>query len=522
MAAGRGVFLTGATGFLGRYLLRDLLASGRPVTVLVRDKRRTHAEERIAELVAFGSQALGRRLPRPLILTGELGTLGVDLPIADRRWLAREKPAVLHAAANLSFHPEWDGEPERTNVGGTEELLRLSQALGLTEWHHVSTAFVCGRRRGTIYEADLECGQAFHNAYEQSKFDAERSLRRARGLRLTVYRPSVIVGDSRTGYTCTYAGIYRFLELAARLADAYTPLSRGGGSVAHRHPLPRRPFPLRLPVRGEALCNLVPVDWVSRAILAVMDRPRRQGRTFHLTARSPLTANRLHAVAAEELGLEGSHLTGPEHIKDPSRLEELFHEGIQEYRPYLGGRPVFDFTNTAAALPDLPAPPVGGPLLRRLIRFAVTDHWGRAAPRREPPHRLAEGLDCATYLEQTFPRQARRSRLARTARLNLLVALDIHGPGGGQWSFQWTEGELAFVRRGLLDAADVAYHTDTATFQAVLQGRQSLQQAFFERHITIAGDLETALKLATLLAAFLRENPRSSRQRKEASDALRC
>src|SRR5260370_878437 len=77
---------------------------------------------------------------------------------------------------------------------------------------------LCGRRSGLIAEADLDTDPSFDNPYEESKFQAEQLLRRTPGIRATIYRPSVIVGDSRTGYTSTFTGLYRFLELGVRLA----------------------------------------------------------------------------------------------------------------------------------------------------------------------------------------------------------------------------------------------------------------------------------------------------------------
>jgi thioester reductase-like protein len=502
MPADRDVFLTGATGLLGRYLLRDLLLSGRHVAVLARDRRQGSAAERVAELVAFWSDNLGRPLPSPVVLAGDLGLPGLGLTLADRQWLGRHTPAVVHAAANLSFRST-NGEPWQTNVDGTAALLELCRGVGASEWQHVSTAFVCGRRTGTIREDDLGCGQDFHNPYEQSKFEAERLLRSARHLRVTVYRPSVIVGDHTTGYTSNYAGFYRFLELAARLAEAQADATA-----------PRR-LPLRLPLSGEERWNLVPVDWVARAVVELIGRPRWHGQTFHLVSRAPVGGRLLHAVASEELNLTGVELVGPTGGGPPGRLEQLVIDSLEEYWAYMQGHPEFDARNAAAALSD-PPPLLDRAALARLIRFAVADQWGRCH-RREAGH----SSRCAEYIEKTFPRQATESRLARAARLHLLIALDVRGPDGGQWSCRWTHGELAYVKRGVEPGAAVVYHTDTDTFDAILQGRQAPQQAFFEQRLAITGDLETALKLATLFSQFLRENPYPRSHRTEAMDATR-
>ena len=126
-------------------------------------------------------------------------------------------------------------------------------------------------------------------------------------------------------------------------------------------------LPVRLPLSGAEVWNLVPVDWVSRAIVELMARPQWHGRTFHLVAREPVSTRLVRDVGSEVLKLSGVEFAGSEPVKQPSRLEQLFLEGIQEYWPYLGGNPVFAWANTSAALPDLPPPVVDCAMPERLI-----------------------------------------------------------------------------------------------------------------------------------------------------------
>ncbi|MBN9119325.1 MAG: SDR family oxidoreductase [Planctomycetes bacterium] len=195
-----GILLTGATGFLGRYLLRDLLAAGHRVAVLVRPAGATTAEDRVRELTEFARETAGRRLPVPAVIPGDLCEPGFGLTAADLR-LARNQGSVVHAAASLSFRRTADGEPHRTNAAATRRLFEWCTESGVRTVHHVSTAFVCGDRTGPILETDADDGQQFHNDYERSKRAAELAARKFSELRVTVYRPSVIVGDSRTGDT---------------------------------------------------------------------------------------------------------------------------------------------------------------------------------------------------------------------------------------------------------------------------------------------------------------------------------
>jgi thioester reductase-like protein len=487
----RHTLLTGATGFLGRHLLRDLLLSGRPAVALVR------SPERLVEALDSCYRLAGRVLPTPVILQGDLALPNLGLGLTDRSWLGRHCGVIVHAAASVSFQATPGGDPWRTNVGGTTELLRLAQGLGIGRWHHVSTAFVCGRRSDIVREDELDLGQELRNPYEASKLEAERVLLAALGLGLTVYRPSVIVGDSVTGYTSSYTGLYKFLGLAGRLA-------RGGELT------------LRMPLSGDEACDLVPVDWVSRAVVELLGQP--PGPTYHLTARPPTPARAVLDAAAEGLGLRGMTFVGPEGVTAPSRLEEAFLDGVAEYMPYLGGTPAFDCRNTEAALPHLAPPAVDGPMLRRLIRFAVGDNWGRRA---SVARSGIQDSACASYFEEEFPRLAARSGLARAVGLDVLVGFEITGPGGGLWSCRWVRGELAYVNRGLEDGAAVTYRADVRTFEAITRGREGPQQAFFDERLAITGDLETGLKLAALFAQFLHEAALTSTERTEADAAVR-
>jgi thioester reductase-like protein len=474
------ILLTGATGFLGRWLLRDLLAAGRRVAVLARDGA-APADERVRELIGGWAAELPRRHDLPTVIVGDLRAPKLGLSAVDRDWLRRNCGCVVHAAADISFRPE---KSWAANVEGTARLLEL----GIAEFHHVSTAFVCGDRAGPIHEAELDAGQKFHNEYEHSKFEAECRVRATRSVRATVYRPSVIIGDSRSGVTTSYQGLYRFLLAAQRLAAA-------DGRMA-------------LPFSGAERRSLVPVDWVAGAIVRLMDRPAHHGRTFHLVSPAPTLVSQIKAAADELLGTARLRLEAP----GRSPVESSFLRLVSGYESYLRSDPGFDCRNTLAALPDFPAPAVDRPLLKRLIHFALADGWGR----RQNPESL---VDCADYIERFLPAAARRS-VMRELPIDVSVGLDI--AGAGRWRCIWTGGDLVAVRREPCAGADVVFRADAETFGAVVRNRLSPQEAFLTRRIDIEGDVERGLKLAVLFGELLREFPYNRFTRAEAADAVAC
>ena len=500
MAELRAILLTGATGFLGQYLLQELLRNQHPVAVLARDSRQGRAAERIGRIVRSCNNRLNLNLAFPTVLTGDLGQPGLGLNAADRAWLARNCRAIIHSAASLSFQETIAGEPWRTNVAGTDTLLQLCNSLGIAEMHYVSTAFVCGKSTGLVAENALASAPEFHNVYEESKFEAECLVRRAPGLCASIYRPSVIVGASDNGHTGSFSGSYRFLEMGVRLARANCPAGQGH-------------LPLRLPLCGDEPLDLVCVDWVARAIVQVLGKPHLHGRTFHLVSRSPTTTRLIRDVAVNILNLQGVEFAGSSEIDNPTSLEQAFLTSIEEYWPYLLSRPQFDRTEAAAAIE--PPPLVDRPMLERLIGFALSNRWGRASKPKGTLHAKASlPFDCAHYIEEVFPVRANASRLAHEAGLDLLVSVDLGSPAEGQWSCQWRRGDLVHVHRGLHPGAGVTFTTDSATFEAIVLGRQTPQEAFFEQRIAISGELETALKLVVLFGQFLIENPGAQPKRK--------
>jgi len=511
------IFLTGATGLLGRYLLRDLLASGHRVGVLVRDGQQRMASDRLEELLAFGSETLGRKLPKPVLLHGDLIAPRLGLGVAEWNWLARQAEAVIHSAAQVLYRPTPDGEPWETNVNGTRRLLEVCRSLGINEIHHLSTAFLCGDRSGIVYENELDCGGGSNNAYEQSKFAGEQMLREFDGIRATIYRPSVIVGDSRTGYTSTYHHFYRFLELAVRLSSR--PASPPDTSK-----LGRQRLPLRLPLTGEETQNLVPVDWVSHAILSLLRRPQWHGRTYHLVARQPVRLREIKGIIEDLLCIEGIQWVGRDGLADPTLLEQLVLEQFQDYWSYLQSDLVFDCRNTRQALPDLPPPLFDRELVIRLLHFAQQDNWGRGRARDQVASErscASASNDLAHYLERVLPEQVHQSPVAHALPRGLRFAIDLNGPGGGQWTCYCGDRSIR-VQRGRDLGAALTYRMDAPTFEELVHGRQTARKAFFDGRIEIEGNKEKALMLAILIEQFLGERPDRPAEMEASHAGVEC
>jgi thioester reductase-like protein/NAD(P)-dependent dehydrogenase (short-subunit alcohol dehydrogenase family) len=178
-------------------------------------------------------------------------------------------------------------EPEQraANVEGTQAVIELARRLDAT-LHHVSSIAVAGDFRGEYTEADFDIGQQLPTPYHQTKFEAESLVRSTSGLRYRIYRPAVVVGDSRTGEMDKIDGPYYFFGMLAKLAV-----------------LPRL-TPIMLPDIGRT--NIVPVDYVADALVALIHAdgsPSSDGRTFHLTSPKTIGLRGIYRGVAAAAGL---------------------------------------------------------------------------------------------------------------------------------------------------------------------------------------------------------------------------
>jgi nucleoside-diphosphate-sugar epimerase len=335
------LLVTGATGFIGRETVRRLLAAGRDVIVLARDRDGTPAARRVATAL---EAAPG---PRLQVVEGDLTAPACGLAPADLRRLRAGVETVIHCAGDTTFAPEALGPYRAGHVDGPRALLDALAGGRLARWAQLSTAFVCGRRGGLVREAESDVGQTFHNVYERVKLEAETVVRaagRRRGVDVRVFRPSIVVGAAPPTAGGTPSSVFfGFIRLAAALAR----LTDG------------RPARVRIAGAPDARFNIVPVDYVAAALVALAEHPGAAGRTFHLVARDAPTQAELLSMLAARLGVSGLALVDARRgaLDDPSPLERRIARRLQGYEPYLVQDVRFDDANVRALLDARLAPP---------------------------------------------------------------------------------------------------------------------------------------------------------------------
>ena len=451
----RYTLFTGATGLLGEYLLRDGMQAGERYAVLVRPSRVESARGRVESMLARCEDRCGLTLPRPVVLEGSLTEPGLGLTLEDRRWVADHCDRVLHNAASLIFYKDEKGEPERSNVEGTRNVLDLAENAGIRTFHHVSTAYVCGVRDDVCHESQLDVGQEFGNDYERSKVAAEKMVRESGFLDcVTVFRPAIIIGDSQTGYTSTYHGFFTPLKVAHVMA-ASTGLAVVDGS----------PLLKALGFNGTECKNFVPVDWVSAVMSLVMRQSETWGETYHLVPRNRVSVTETTKVFEEAIK---RFYTGKVKKKDGpapawSDVQEMFRTQMSVYQSYWRNDPVFDYSNVTKVAPHLPCPEVDYPMLMRMAMFALENGFGwPKKPRLLPPIDIHE---CLTAV----PRQHGVS--------DMKVGLQINGRGGGQWTLRCSEnGVIRKIERGLPQESPLIY-LNNETFAKLLERKSDVAEA---------------------------------------------
>jgi thioester reductase-like protein len=374
------VFMTGVTGLLGSYLLRDLVLSGRSVAVLVRRSRKQSPRSRIESMVSQWEAEVGRVLRRPRVFEGDITLPRCGLDDDAIGWVRLNCDTLLNNAASLTFDGTGpDQEPWRSNVNGVRHLLDLADRSAVGRLHHVSTAYVCGLRSGVIREDEIDETGTFANDYERSKAIGERLIREAKHLEsFTIYRPSIIVGDSRSGFTSTYHGFFAALRLAHTLVRS-VPLGATNSEALLGF----------LGIQPHWHKNFVPVDWVARAIGRLLGRDDAQGQTFHLTHPAPVPMSLVGSVIQEAVERFSETASGNDaQGRSESWFATNFRSELDIYTKYFRDDPVFDRSNVLSMIGADDVPLIDRASLLRMSEYAITNGF------RSVPSHMAATRPC--------------------------------------------------------------------------------------------------------------------------------
>jgi NAD(P)-dependent dehydrogenase (short-subunit alcohol dehydrogenase family) len=251
-------FVTGATGFIGRHLVAELLKRDGTIYALVREGSRGKLDALAQRLDA----PAGRIVP----VAGDLSKPGLGIEDFDE-----PIDHLFHLAAVYDIEADEESS-ERANVEGTQHVIEFANAHEVGRFHHTSSIAVAGNYEGVFQEDMFDEGQRLPHHYHRTKYESERLVREGVQTKTLVYRPGIVVGHSETGEMDKIDGPYYFFKLLQKL----------------RHALPEW-FPLAGPEGGQT--NIVPVDFVARAMDHIAHLPDDElpSDTYHLVSPEPMT-----------------------------------------------------------------------------------------------------------------------------------------------------------------------------------------------------------------------------------------
>lgn len=365
--------LTGATGFLGRELCARLLLSGADLLVTTRrknDETLDGARDRIGAMIVKCDPNVS--LERFSVAFGDVTEKNFGQDAETEAWIARKNEPIqlIHGAAEVRFDLPYP-VMKKQNVEGTGQVVQLASALHarglLRRFDHVSTTYVAGDRTDVALETDADVGQRARNDYEKTKLEAELLVYRARdaGLPITVHRPSIIVGDSRTGHASSFKVLYWPMKVYAR----------GRWRTLFGRP--------------DCAIDVVPVDFVADAMMALLPRDEATGKTFHLAAgpERQSTIAELVALAEAEFQRGRIRYLDPDFYMRWLRpmilpILKLVRPDVAErggvYLPYFRANPTFDVAQASAILTPLGVvPPRVQDYFGAILRYAKESDFGK-------------------------------------------------------------------------------------------------------------------------------------------------
>ena len=366
-----GILLTGGTGTIGSAVALALLQEGHQVYFLVRGKRGETPEQRVRDALSFYGNDIN--LEALNVFEGDIESSPCcGLSENSQNRLREETEEVVNCAADLGFG-QTPSQSWSTNVGGAQNLLELGRLLGAGRFHHFSSAYVCGKKEGIIYEDDISKDYGFHNVYEETKCEAEILLgdksKNPLWCNTTIYRLGVVLGDfQKGGIISGFSGYYGFANILFRLKHQLFA-SKGSDLI----------LPSKRSCSEKANLSVVSLDRLVETFLRIRESDDSMGLTLHLTSQ-PVSCRKLLEIVLDELNIKEIEMIEGENGKAfegtnnklLSKLESDFHNRIQDFFPYLSEERWFDTTNMRSVLGEQYEPQViSEDQLRQALSYAV-------------------------------------------------------------------------------------------------------------------------------------------------------
>lgn len=271
------IFITGFPGFIAEKLVKRLADENTKFFLLV---QKNFIEKALHDIERFSKETAAPK-ENFVVIEGDITEKNLGISEKDLKLIAAETTDVFHLAAVYDLAVEKD-LAFAVNVEGTKNVNDFVKNLpNLRRYNYISTCYIAGKREGTIYENELEHAAGFRNFYEETKYLAEIEVENLKSeIPTTIFRPSVVVGDSETGETAKYDGIYALIKYLKMSPSLFRFVNVGNKNV-------------RL--------NLVPVDFVVESLAVLSKDEAAIGKTLAIADPNPLTTEEIFDAISENL-----------------------------------------------------------------------------------------------------------------------------------------------------------------------------------------------------------------------------
>lgn len=381
------ILITGGTGFLGAHIAAYLIEQGEEVIFLARSKQGLSAADRVDRLLDWLGVAADRK-KNVRVVEGRIEHPALALEPDLSASMSREIDEIVHCASSTSFAERKRAEVEAVNLDGLRHVLDLAERSRCRRFHLVSTAYVAGRTSGPCPE-EIVHPTAFTNVYEETKCRAEwlTSERCAKaGIRLSIYRTSIVYGHSETGRSLLFNALYYPVRTALFLKNLYeTDIRERGGRKAAEMGVRLdgdgwTVMPIRILVGDGAGINVVPIDFFVRAFGSIREGTSDSG-VFHIVNSRQTRLEDIIEYTQALFRIQGISACPAQEMEGKPRnaLEAVFETYLEAYGPYMRDRRIFG-TERAGPILDkkgLRCPDLTYDSFKRCLDYAVDCDWGR-------------------------------------------------------------------------------------------------------------------------------------------------
>jgi nucleoside-diphosphate-sugar epimerase len=359
---------------------------GHSLWIVARPGKHQTARERIEQLFDWLEVGPWDR-EKIRIIEGYLDRPDLGLDPNQYHKILDQVDEIIHCASNTSFSERKRKEVETANILALQNVLDLAARSHSYYFHHISTAYVAGRREGTCREELAETGQ-FTNAYEETKYRGERmavDLCAQEGIRINIYRPSIVYGNSKDGRCLSFRALYYPIRTVLFFKNLYEmDIKENGGKRAKEMGVKLDEngllhLPIRLEVKEDGGINLIPIDYFLQAFLAILEECL-EGGIFHIVNRRPKKIEEIIDYTQRLFQISGIRATSSQDFSRAplNPLEILFASYLEAYKPYISDARVFECTQTESILQkrQIACPDMDFAIFSKCLSYAVASEWG--------------------------------------------------------------------------------------------------------------------------------------------------